>query len=93
MNSKSKKIAKIEVDRNLCIGIAACIGAAPQVFELNGENKAVLKLKGGKKNSGPAEKNKLEASDIDDETLLPAAQSCPVKAIKLYDEKGSQIYP
>ena len=34
---------KIEVKRDLCIGVANCIAVAPDAFELDSENKAVLK--------------------------------------------------
>ena len=86
-------IKKVVVDRNLCIGAASCVVAASGVFELDGENKAIIKQKGGVKNSGPAEKSGLEDEAISDETLLASAQSCPTKAIFLYDEQGKQIYP
>lgn len=72
-----KKIGKIFIDRDLCIGAASCIAVAPDVFDLDSENKAVVKDKNA----------------ADDETLLLAAQSCPTKAIMLYDEEGNQIYP
>lgn len=71
------KIAKIYVDRDLCIGAASCVAIAPEVFELDGENKAVVKNPHG----------------ADDETIMLAAKSCPTKAIILYDEEGNQIYP
>lgn len=74
---QKRKVGKIYVDRNLCIGAASCIAVAPDVFELDNENKAVVKNPTG----------------ADDETLLLAAQSCPTKAIILYDEQGNQIYP
>lgn len=74
---QKRKIGKIFIDRDLCIGAASCIAIAPDVFELDNENKAVVKNPTG----------------ADDETLLLAAQSCPTKAIILYDEQGNQIYP
>ena len=80
MAEQTKKIAKIVVDRDLCIGAATCIALAPDVFELDGENKAVLK-------EGWREKG------VSDEQLLEAAQSCPVDAVLLYDEDDNQIYP
>lgn len=86
-------IKKVVVDRNLCIGAASCVVAASSVFELDGENKAIIKQKGGVKNSGPAEKSGLEDEAISDETLLAAAQSCPTKAVFLYDEQDKQTYP
>lgn len=87
------KVKKIVVDRNLCIGAASCVVAAQTVFELDGENKAVIKQQGGVKNSGPTERGKLEDGVVDDETIILAAQSCPTKAILLYDEGGKQLNP
>ncbi|OGF61181.1 hypothetical protein A2662_03455 [Candidatus Giovannonibacteria bacterium RIFCSPHIGHO2_01_FULL_45_33] len=72
-----KKIAKIYVDRDLCIGAASCVAIAPGVFALDGENKAFV----------------VDPNGADNETILLAAQSCPTKAIILYDENGNQIYP
>lgn len=93
MANETPKIAKVTVDRNLCIGAASCVVIAGAVFELDSENKAVLKLKGGTKNSGPTERSALEDTTTDNETLILAAQSCPTKAIFLYDETGKQVYP
>lgn len=77
MSLERKKIGKIFIDRDLCIGAASCVAVAPEVFELDKENKAVVRNPKG----------------ADDETILLAAQSCPTKAIILYDEEGNQIYP
>jgi ferredoxin len=77
MRHMDKKIAKIEVDRELCIGAAPCVVVAPKVFQLDSENKAVV----------------ADAHGADDDTILMAAQSCPVQAIILYDEEGNRIYP
>lgn len=87
------KIKKITVDRNLCIGAASCVIAAGGIFELDGENKAAIKQSGGVKNSGPVARENLEDGVIDDETLLLAAQSCPTKAVYVYDEDDKQLYP
>lgn len=74
---KPLKIAKIVVDRNLCIGAASCVAVAPGVFELDSENKAIV----------------YNAKGADDETILLAAKSCPTQAILLFDENGNQIFP
>ncbi len=74
---KSPHIAKIVVDRSLCIGAASCIAVAPGVFTLDGENKAVV----------------YNDKGADDETILLAAKSCPTQAILLFDEEGNQMYP
>jgi len=87
-----KKIKKIIVDRDLCIGAASCVVVAPEVFELDDENKAVILLKGDKKEEKEAAKNQL-ATNLDDETILLSAQSCPTQAIILEDEEGNVIFP
>jgi ferredoxin len=68
---------KVWVDKDLCTGMAFCIGVAPTVFKLDEEGKAVV----------------LDASSVDDETLLEAARSCPMDAIILEDDEGYQVYP
>jgi len=72
-----KKIAKIVVDRDICIGAAPCVTVAPGVFQMDDENKAYV----------------VNPQGADDETILLAAQACPVQAILLYAEDGSQIFP
>lgn len=76
-NREGSKIGKIVVDRDLCIGAAPCIAVAASVFELDGENKAVV----------------TDANSVDDETLLMAAESCPTRAILLFDKEGKQVFP
>lgn len=75
--ASGKKIAKIVVDRELCIGAASCIAFAGKSFRLDGENKAVV----------------IEPRGDTDEDVLAAAASCPTNAIYLYDEDGKQLYP
>ena len=75
--SEEPEITKVEVDRNLCIGAASCVAIAPEVFELDGENKAYVKNPKG----------------ADEETIMLAAKSCPVLAIKIYGKEGKQIFP
>jgi ferredoxin len=77
MSEKKRKISKIIVDRDQCIGAAPCITVAPGVFRLDEENKAYV----------------VDMNAADDDTILLAAQSCPVQAISLFDEEGRQIYP
>ncbi len=93
MAEATKKIKKVVVNRDLCIAAASCIVNAPGVFELDGESKAVIKQKGDVKNSGPAERSAFEDGAVDDATIMNAAQSCPTKAIMVYDEDGKQVYP
>ena len=74
---KPAKYAKIVIDRDLCIGAATCVTIAPGTFQMDDENKAIL--------------IDLEGNDM--ETVLMASESCPTKAIFLYDEDGVQVYP
>lgn len=74
---KVLKISRVEVDRDICIGAAPCVTVAPGVFQLDEENKAYI----------------VDQNGADAETILLAAQSCPVQAIFVYDEDGKQIYP
>jgi ferredoxin len=76
-DKKPLKISRIVIDRDLCIGAATCVTIAPGTFQMDDENKAVLVS--------------LEGDAA--ETVLMAAESCPTKAIFLYDEAGEQIYP
>jgi len=73
--AEEKKIAKIVIDRELCIGAASCVAIAPGVFALDQENKAYV----------------VDPEGADHETILNAAMSCPTKAITLYDKDGNQI--
>lgn len=77
MNSETPKIAKIVVDRDLCIGAGSCVAITPEVFELDDKNKAVI----------------INPKGADDEMIFLSAQSCPTRAIFLYDEDGNQIFP
>ena len=69
---------KIKVIRSECISAASCVAISSDVFELDGENLAVIKE---------------GASDTEDNILM-AAQSCPTKAIVITEvETGKQVWP
>ncbi len=69
---------KITVDRNSCIGAASCVAIAPEVFELDDDNKSVV----------------INSNNSDKETILQAAKACPSEAITVVDEQtNSQLYP
>ena len=89
----TKKITKIVVDRNMCIGAASCVVSLPSVFQLDNENKAIILQKAETKNSGPAEKSALSNDVASDGELLVAAQTCPTQAIFLYTEDGRKVFP
>lgn len=93
MAGQERKVAKIMIDRNLCIGAASCVAVVPGVFELDHENKAVLRRTDGSVSSDETLRSDLADQTVDDGMLLLAARSCPTMAIKLFDEEGNQIYP
>lgn len=69
---------KVTIDRDLCIGAASCVALAAKTFNLDGENKAVV----------------LEGEGDPPDLVKLAAESCPTKAIILFDdETGKQEYP
>jgi ferredoxin len=68
---------KVRVDRGLCVGISNCVAIAPSVFQLDDSNKAIV----------------LDVSSVSEDTLMNAAESCPVKAIIVEDEEEQQLFP
>jgi ferredoxin len=68
----SKNRIHVEVDRSLCIGSGDCVDTAPDVFQLDDEDKAVVVDPDG--------------APLDD--ILEAAQNCPVTAIFVIGENG-----
>lgn len=81
---------KVKVDRDLCIGAASCTAVSPNVFDLDGEGKAVIKKKDATSTS-----DWVHQADIDApaEEVLNAAKSCPVDAIVIVevDEVGNEV--
>jgi ferredoxin len=76
-NAPGSKISKIVIDRDLCIGAASCIAVSGITYELDGETKVVV----------------IDPNTVDDDTLIMSAESCPTKAIFLFDTEGKQIFP
>jgi ferredoxin len=62
----------ITVDRALCIGSGDCVDTAPDVFQLDDEDKAVVVDPDG--------------ASVDD--IVDAAGNCPVSAIFVTGEDG-----
>ena len=63
---------EITVDRALCIGSGDCVDTAPDVFQLDEEDKAVVVDPDG--------------ASVDD--VIEAARNCPVSAIFVVSEDG-----
>jgi ferredoxin len=63
---------KIVVDRGLCIGSGDCVDSAPNVFELDSEDKARV----------------IDPDGDPTDMVVDAAMNCPVTAIFVEDESG-----
>jgi ferredoxin len=61
---------RIDIDLLTCVGFGECVKTAPGVFRLDEfMNQSTV----------------VDADGADDETILRAAEACPVSAISLYD--------
>jgi ferredoxin len=69
--SPENRIA-VKVDRALCIGSGDCVDTAPDVFQLDDEDKAVV----------------VDPDGAPVEDIIEAAQNCPVSAIFVAGEDG-----
>jgi ferredoxin len=76
MEDNQRKVHKIVVDKNVCIGSATCVIIASKAFELDKNGRVEVMS---------------TAMEHSDEQLLQAARSCPTRAIKLLDEQGNDI--
>ncbi len=59
------KIKKITIDQDLCLGCGACSALASEVFQIGENGKSEV----------------VNPDGGDDEAIIQASQSCPVKAI------------
>ena len=69
--SKQNRI-EITVDRSLCIGSGDCVDTAPNVFQLDEEDKAVV----------------VDPDGAAVDEIVQAAANCPVSAIFVVGEEG-----
>jgi ferredoxin len=72
-----RKIERVEVDRDVCVGSAFCADIAPGVFEMDDQMVATVR----------------DITAQPDDRILEAAKGCPVEAIRLFDASGEQLYP
>ena len=62
-------MAKVKVDKNLCIGCGTCVSMCPEVFELDENNKSQVK----------------PGADMSKCDLKAVAAACPASAISVED--------
>lgn len=69
---------RIQVLRDVCIGAGTCVAEAPNTFDMDDEDIAVV----------------IDPTGDDDDAVFAAAQGCPVDAIVLIDEAtGERVWP
>ena len=68
---------KIKIIPEKCSGCGTCVALAPNTFELNADNKSVVKNEAGDSEA----------------IILDAAKACPTEAIELADEAGKKLWP
>ena len=68
---------KIKVIRSLCIGAASCVAVSPNIFKLDGENKAVI----------------LEGQDVPENILMAAQSCPTKAIIITDTETNTQVWP
>jgi len=68
---------KFRISRAACIGNGRCVDVAPQLFALDHFNKAII----------------INAEVTDEDTIMDAAQACPVQAVIVENDSGGRIYP
>ena len=62
----------VTVDSHLCIGAAACIAEAPELFQLDEDNIASVNVP-----------QPVEATPEQEKQLRAAAENCPTSAIRV----------
>ena len=68
---------RVRIDRTLCVGFGDCVTAAPEAFVLDDAGIAVF----------------VTPESVERDRLLRACDDCPVDAITVWDENGTQIVP
>lgn len=85
---------KIEVDQNICIGDGSCVMIAAKTFKLNPDGKCyILNEELGPEEQNPSGHVASPATESMDtrELMIEAARACPVQAIRLYEDDGTEI--
>lgn len=86
---------KIIVDQDTCIGAASCVAIAARTFGLNREGKVYIlnetptAFETGSMGDtvSSAATPAMDARNV----IIAAAQSCPVQAIRLFEDDGTEI--
>ena len=68
---------RIQIDRTLCVGFGDCVTAAPGAFVLADDGVVVF----------------VRPDQVDRAQLIAACDACPVDALTVWDETGTQLAP
>jgi len=74
---KTGKTLKIKIDKELCVSVGSCVAIAGKTFKLDEDGIVTI----------------INPDGDDEQTILAAAQSCPTKAIEVFDAEGNQLWP
>lgn len=69
----------IRIDRSTCAAFRACIGIAPDAFELGDDQ--IVRFK------------EETLDEVEASRLIEACKACPVQALTVIDEEGNQLIP
>lgn len=79
----------LKIDQGRCMGAESCVAIAPNVFALDESNLGF----GGSEHAPLAMRDVMEG-EVDSDTVIEAARSCPYKAIFIRDsDTGEEIFP
>lgn len=68
----------VRIDRLLCVGFGDCMEPPPAAFEFDGEGIATF----------------TDAADhLSRSAVLAACEACPVDALTVFDDDGTQLVP
>ena len=78
----------VVLDREKCIGSAACVVAAPKLWKLGKDDKTNL-IDGIENPDNTVQTLRIDETDLG--AHMDAAQSCPVNAIHIKKENGEKL--
>ena len=83
---------KVWLNREECIGAAACVAVASKIWEMQADAKVSI-IGGSKLEDGKIEEILIETDNEEDiENIIESAKVCPVAVIKIFNtETGEQI--
>jgi|YNPBryBLVA2012_1023415.scaffolds.fasta_scaffold29199_2 ferredoxin len=84
---------RIEVNQDICIGDGSCVMLAGKTFKLNEKWKCYILSKPpvGENSSNGTVKAEVTAEMDERDALIEAARACPVQAIRLFEDDGTEI--